>query len=289
MKRFLIIAGSEKCGTTSLYAYLRETNQFNPSIKKETDYFRNTGCGLVEYKKLFVNNREGAVYLESSPGYLTCSNVSAENIKSTLDDVRIVFVFRDPTERFISSFNFHKSKYNLPESLDLDTYYEMCLNYYENNVVAEGIDPWFLDVLGAGKYYERLQYFIKCFDAKDMLFVSFNSLSKEPKQVLESVMKFSGSEIEGVGEVDFSPKNVGFSAKSKALHKIAMHFNRRFEAIWLKYPRIKSALLQMYKIVNKSNNEDAISKGTLSKIEKFYSEDQSNLNIYLKDPKVSSI
>jgi hypothetical protein len=277
---FIIIAGSEKCGTTSLYSYLRQLDNINPSLKKETDYFRKDITTIDDYKCEFLLREVGGAYLEASPGYLTCSEITAPNIKRTLDHVKLVFLLRNPVDRFISSFNFHKSKFNLPTDMTLEDYFYACKSFYqrEKNLQNNDIDNWYLDVLGAGKYYERLAVFYKYFSPEDILLLKFDDLKNNPKQTTQDVMNFAQLNSEKLDQIDFTPKNVGFTSKFSVLHKIAMYLNKKFETFWLEFPKIKKFFLVIYKQINaKRVQPNNAEKNVLILISDFYKEDQVKL------------
>ena len=82
--RHLIILGTEKAGTTSLYEYFVNHYQVIGSTKKETDYFRNDEVSYYEYLKCFPKVDDSKILLESSPGYLGTSQSTAKKIHNVL-------------------------------------------------------------------------------------------------------------------------------------------------------------------------------------------------------------
>ena len=124
LPNFLII-GASKCGTTSLYYYLKQHPEISFSDLKEPKYFSSVnesfphnGIGdksvdkyaiksLTEYKSLFAdlhNKRVG----EASPDTLYFYDKTASLIKETLGDIPIIIMLRNPVKRAFSAFMYLK-------------------------------------------------------------------------------------------------------------------------------------------------------------------------------------
>lgn len=105
-KRFLIVVGLPKSGTTFLYAETaKRPDAFAmPTGNKEVDYFRR-GRDFNQYVGLFdpVGDK---VFMDASPLYLDNVELSTANIKAALagHDVKIVVCLRDPLERAYSHY-----------------------------------------------------------------------------------------------------------------------------------------------------------------------------------------
>jgi hypothetical protein len=101
---FLIVGGA-RCGTTTLYTWLRgHPDVFLPAIK-EPSYFLSDAVsygvrGAVEYYGLFAGAAD-RVTGEASAGYLA-DPVAPERIRDELGDVRIIILLRDPVARAYS-------------------------------------------------------------------------------------------------------------------------------------------------------------------------------------------
>lgn len=113
-KKFLIVVGLPKSGTTFLYAETaKRADRFvMPVAAKEVDYFRR-GRDLDQYLSLFeggAGDGDGTggdrVYMDASPLYIDDLDTSLDNMAHALagQDVRIVVCFRDPLERAYSHY-----------------------------------------------------------------------------------------------------------------------------------------------------------------------------------------
>jgi len=102
-----VIIGALKCGTTSLYEYMKGHPQVLPAILKEIEYFRLPERGRQWYlshfpripdaKVRFVSGEATATYMSSS----RCKN----RIFAAYPDTRLIALVRDPVDKAISHFH----------------------------------------------------------------------------------------------------------------------------------------------------------------------------------------
>src|SRR5438093_448879 len=97
------IVGAPKCGTTAMYAYLRQHPQIFMPFHKEPLFFgsdlttRYGRMSLEEYLALFADASRGQRIGEASAWYLYSATAAAE-IKAFAPDAQIVVMLRDPVE-----------------------------------------------------------------------------------------------------------------------------------------------------------------------------------------------
>src|SRR5881398_2677233 len=105
----LLVIGASKCGTTSLHHYLGLHPEIGMSRVKELHYFveEPTESSLRWYASQFP---DAPVRGESSPSYTQRhrSPLVAARIARVLPDVKLVYIVRDPVERLLSSYRFHR-------------------------------------------------------------------------------------------------------------------------------------------------------------------------------------
>ncbi|HSQ38521.1 MAG TPA: sulfotransferase, partial [Anaerolineales bacterium] len=129
------MAGTEKSGTTSVYQYLGAHPDVAPSGRKETDYFRSPSPhSQSAYEALFPGAEPGMLRMEASPGYLAESHLAAPAIASLIPDAKLLFILRDPIDRLLSSFEFHKSRFFIPEDLSFDAYIDLCARFERGEI-----------------------------------------------------------------------------------------------------------------------------------------------------------
>ncbi|MDX1393367.1 MAG: sulfotransferase [Gemmatimonadota bacterium] len=99
------VIGAAKCGTTSLHAYLHRHPEIGMSRVKEPRYFSRADLSardLRTYMALF--DARFRVRGESSVGYSVAPHRDGVpgRIRATVPDARIVYLVRDPVERFVT-------------------------------------------------------------------------------------------------------------------------------------------------------------------------------------------
>jgi hypothetical protein len=112
---FLVI-GAMKCGTTSLYEYLRAHPQVFMPEKKELEYFveaKGWTRGLDWYRAQFAEAGDATAVGEASPSYANDPNHPGVpgRIAALLPHVRLVYVIRHPIERIDSHYR-HRVRYD---------------------------------------------------------------------------------------------------------------------------------------------------------------------------------
>jgi Sulfotransferase domain len=103
----LLIIGAQKCGTTSLHAYLGLHPDVDMAAEKELDFFiadRGWRNGPEWYAARFRD--DAAVRGEASPNYTGWPvwNRVPERAASLVPDARLVYLVRDPIERIESHY-----------------------------------------------------------------------------------------------------------------------------------------------------------------------------------------
>lgn len=256
---FLIIAGTEKAGTTSLYQYLCDSGLFVPSVKKETDYLRKPfdQTSLEGYVENFDAPSGSNVYLESSPGYLADSGVVVKNItKLGLQNSSFIFLLRSPLSRLKSSFLFHKSRLYIPKNLSFNEYIETCLKYEQGMEPTDsGLDEWFLRVPDAGLYYKHLLDFLNA-DINDLMIIPFEDFSRDPKKCVNAVIERVGMQTDFFNDYDFSTSNVTKGFRFSLLQSFALRVNKELESFFYRYPSVKRNLLPLYGLLNGAPKEN---------------------------------
>jgi hypothetical protein len=110
LPNFLIV-GAAKCGTTSLYQYLRQHPDVYMSPLKEPRYFPCFGLLpqdrpvrlRAEYEQLFDGAKAERAIGEASPNYLNAPE-APERIAAELPDAKIIVSLRNPADRAYSSY-----------------------------------------------------------------------------------------------------------------------------------------------------------------------------------------
>lgn len=254
----LVIGGTEKAGTTSVFDWLSGHPEVGASLRKETDFFREqyTGDGAVDaqrYAAFFEHvDPRTKVLMEASPGYLGEAALVAPRMRSLLPGAKLLFILRDPIDRLHSSYHFHRGKLNLPQDLTFDEYVRRCLAYDRGTrtPASLGLEEWYLKVLRYGCYADGLARFRAHFPAERIKVEFFEALRADERQFMRGLSEFLAIDATHWDRFDFRPSNVTFSARLRGLHRLAMRTNALAEPIMRRYPGVKQSLVRAYKALN---------------------------------------
>ena len=196
-----IIVGAQKAGTTSLAAYLGESDQIFIPSEKEVPYFveeRMRQRGWDWYLETYFSNAgPDRLWGTSSPQYMMYPD-SFGAIKNKLPDVKIIVTLRDPIERLLSHF-------------DMATRFGV-ENRKLSQVVEEQLDKVghyrqtpYLDRTGkylvSGEYGRILMELLGHFDRQQVLIIDFEDIRKDAQLVVDRLSDF-------LGITRFSPGNL---------------------------------------------------------------------------------
>lgn len=267
---FIILGGTEKAGTTALFNYFYNHPEVNPSIKKETDFFRKMpDAKFASYLAEFVE-RGGKVHFEASPGYLAASaNVIAGMEKVLVGHGSLfLFILRDPADRLVSSFIFHKSRDYIDEAVDFSTYLDVALRYRENGIKAEGISEWALESVFHGEYAAHIERYLQHF-ADAVHVIDYDTFLRDPRSVVLDICRRAGLDGGYFEGFSFFSSNKTFTPRYQLAHNQLIKLNRALTPLSLRYPSLKNRLLEVYKRINKGKS-DAISGTDMLRIVDFY-------------------
>jgi hypothetical protein len=255
--RHLIIGGTIKGGTSSLFAYLSAHPEACGSSVKETFFFTHEYSGQSDHDRerygRYFSPRPGAkVCVEASPNYLGYKENVAPRIKVLLPDAKLVFVLRNPADRLYSYYNFAVGKLELPADLGFERYVDLCERYASGRLSPEqaGIAEKHLRALEIGGYAGYLKNFYDVFPPQQIEVAFFDQLARDPVRFMSELCRFAGLDPEFFRNFGFGKANVTFSSRLKLLHRIAMLLNRALESVLRRHPGMKARLVRMYKRFN---------------------------------------
>lgn len=194
-----VIVGAARCGTTSLYAYLREHPEVFMSPEKETDYFslgdlppedvpRNASAyrarTLADYERLFAGAGTARAVGEASPTYLFYPR-SAERMQRLLPDAKVVCILRDPVERAYSHFALARKM-----GFELEEDFEAAVAL-EDQRWAEDRSMRFT-YTRASLYHDGLRAFLERYPRERTLVLPFDDLAADPASTMRRVHAFLG-------------------------------------------------------------------------------------------------
>jgi hypothetical protein len=207
-----IIAGAQKSGTTSLWAYLSEHPQVDPPMTKEMSFFDvNFHRGLNYYRMYFPlaaargHHRNGAngatngagsakITGESTAYYMFHPLVPAR-IHETLPHVKIILLLRNPVSRAFSHYQLKLRR--LQETLT----FEEAIDAESDRLAGEHekivSDPHYYSAahdrfsyLARGRYLEQIRRWQQYFSPDRLLILESGEFFQRTAEVFDRVLDF---------------------------------------------------------------------------------------------------
>lgn len=186
-----IVIGAMRAGTTTLYHHLANHPEIGMSRMKETDFFipdLNNALGLTWYRGQFQPGF--AVYGEVSPSY-TMGHIWPGvplRIKQVAPQVRLIFIVRDPVDRFVSQYlhTWHIGRTRVPPCDVLDS------------KVGQ-------NMLETSRYAAQINLYLAQFPTDRVLILDFDELCTEPQRTMDRVTDVLGVDRAPVS--DIGPQN----------------------------------------------------------------------------------
>jgi hypothetical protein len=167
-----MIIGAMKCGTTSLYEYLKDHPALALPKIKEPEYF-SQHWERGPYAAVFEPFTKDHVYaLDASTGYTKFP--MREGVPQRIYEYglrpKFIYLVRDPFQRIESHHNFI-SRYD----------------YWNETIEAEAL-------LHISNYYQQLEQYRAYFPKEDIRILDFAELQQDPQAVVNKVIQFLGLE-----------------------------------------------------------------------------------------------
>ena len=260
---YLIVGGTTKAGTTSLFIYLQAHPQVCASNVKETRFFLDPGYplpakyrlqdGFEWYEAYYNHCQAGRLRVEATPDYLY-SPGTALRIRESLSDVKLVFILRDPVERLVSWYRFARQNNLLSAEIDFDRYVRLQLQGNGEVVPV----PQHLRALEQGRYSNYLEAYFGLFPHDALCILRQADLRRDPAAVMTDLCAWIGLDSSFYADYDFrvfNPTQAMKSARLNAayrslrealrlrvhdkprLHRLLRILRRRFEPVLLRLNR----------------------------------------------------
>lgn len=194
-----VCVGSSKCGTTSLYEYLKcHPNIYLPE-QKELHFFsssslleRPNGPGMKfvladiirskeKYCEIFSDVSVDQIAGDISPSYLS-DKKAADSIKESLGNPKIIIMLRNPVDKVFSQYlhlrRAAREKCSFEEALELEK---------QRGELMWG-DMWLYQ--RSGYYYENVKYYIDLFGKDSVHIILSEKFKNETQQELYRLFNF---------------------------------------------------------------------------------------------------
>ena len=168
----LIVIGGMKCGTSSLFSYLRQHPEISMTAEKELDFFiedRNWRRGADWYAMQFDAT---PVRGEASPNYTARDRFPGvpERMHALIPDARLIYLVRDPIKRVISQW----------------------IHIYSSQSEVLPIDEAIrgASYLERSQYWRQLQAFLEYYPADRILVVNSDDLRRRRVDTMQRIFLF---------------------------------------------------------------------------------------------------
>ena len=264
---YIIISGTNKAATTSVYNYIGDHPKVCPSYIKQSNYFLDDETkqklklsssyqyqkDSLNYNNYFISKDNTEYRLEATPDYMY-SEVTIDRLTlfSEKNKAKIVLILRNPISRFNSWYNYGKQQSILPQNMLLNDYYKISKNYKGNSNMC-------LMAHKTGFYSEYLKPFIPLYNRGDLEILFYEDLVASPSKFIIDFCQRLGIDASFYKEYDFKHFNKTVKTNSQTATK-TYNF---FRAFYIKYlfkgyfgvkigGLLKTIFSPLYKIFNTS-------------------------------------
>lgn len=279
----LLIIGTQKAGTTSLFHYLNQHPDIYFSEVKEVIYFANDEHYKrgEKYYHSFFPKYKGQKVIASSYVHMLPNPKCPERVKAYNPEMKFIVMLRDPIKRATSAYNYAlKNNWE-----DQNNSFKDAFNK-ENERLASAAPNYDLTYFYNGLYYKHLKHWFEYFPNENFLIIKDTELRNNSKEVFTRIFDFL--EIENNVVIDTSKNyNEAVEVRSKLIQGILITTNPLImKTLRTILPR-PAKLYVMTKILprlRRMNSKEAIEKETMvsSRSENNFS-DESIINYFKED------
>lgn len=271
----LYILGFQKCGSSSLFDLLTQHPEITGTQPKETfvltdpdyehyDELRSVNSPDFDWPSEFQEPiPKSRYYLEAS----VCNfyQETALEYISGQQSAKVVFILRDPVERFISTFKYYgASGVHLKPGTDLESYYQLV----KNRVLTKA---GMQHALEHGKYCRFINRWEEALGKDRVFILGLRPLIRNTKSQLNQLEKFLDLSLD---KVNLKHKNKSRSYRYKVL-------NRALVRTFGGHDLGRSWLGRKYKRWNQKEAEKvAISEELKVILTNYYQEEYENLSCF---------
>jgi len=282
-----VIAGAARCGTTSLYYYLKQHPDIGFPSKKEPKYFSSLGLqfphrgpgdqtvdqsvvrDFSDYQKLFDGLGMFTRIGEASSDYLYHHRYSAQEMRRVLGDIPIILCLRDPVERAYSAYN------NLVRDQRETLEFAEALAA-EDSRIADNWD-WMWAYKAGGLYAEQVAAFQQMFSRVKV--VLFEDLKRDPQAIVWELFDFLG--VDPDQAVDTGTR---YSHSGKAKNRLVAFLSRRDNPLAFALRKIALKLVPrslLERVASRSLEKDEMGDEVREELRSFFRGDVQRLESLL--------
>jgi len=212
-----IVIGAARSGTTSLFQYLDAHPQIGMSPVKELNFFSRPAYekkGVNWYQDRFPKRDNLLAIGEASTSYTTYPYAPdvAARIAAYNPEIRLIYVVRNPLERYISHF-LQRTKAGTETRQFDETFQDLEKETF----------TW------QGRYYYQLSQYLRVFPKDQLLVISFDRIKSDTNQVVQDLYHFLGVSEFSTEEVTSKTHNAaGNVYRKKLFGLLVLRFYRAY-------------------------------------------------------------
>ena len=212
----LLIIGTQRGGTTSLFRYLMQIPVFKEPLLKEVHYFdlnyhRSTEWYLSHFPQIHIGKSK--ITGEASPYYLYHPDVPAR-VAEALPDVKLIVLLRNPIFRAYSQYT-HSAKLEFETRSFVDAVNDEIQQILTGNHMPEPntVEHRERSYVDRGIYLVQLQRWQQYFPQSQILLLISEDFFDNPQSTLREIMEFLGIEALDMKDSLFATHNQSLYSK----------------------------------------------------------------------------
>jgi hypothetical protein len=287
---YVIIGGTTRAATTSLFIYFGEHPEVCASNIKETRFFLDSDYplpvkyrledGMDKYEKYFNHCRKRPLRLEVTPDYLYSSG-TPQKIKQCLPNTKLIFILREPIDRLVSWYRFAKQTARIPEQISFEEYVHLQLQTGGHDGPLEQ----HMRALEQGRYSAYLKNYLDLFERDHICIVQYQQLYNNPATFLEGICLWIGIDACFYKNYHFKAFNRSQPMRNSSLHNAYVKFIRALQIrlhekqnIRLVLRYFRKLLEPLYLRLNRRHEEPLIISDTVRNLlEDYYGDEPAAL------------
>jgi hypothetical protein len=274
----LMILGTQKGGTTSLYEYIKQHSNIYFSDVKEVTYFRNNDSykkGEQYLNSHFLNIKDENIVATADVHLLPCAKCPSR-VKDYNPKMKFIVMVREPTVRAYSAYNFALKKMWEKETITFEKAFEL-----ENSRISS--EEYDLLYFYNGLYSQHLTHWSSYFPKENFLIIKDTELSKNSTKVLKRVFDFLNINDESLTIDTSKSHNKASIVKSKFMQKYLINSTSLKKNIGIFLPQklkviINGKIIKKLRLWNEVEKDYAkLNDNTQREIKKYFIEDLDKL------------